>query len=553
MKDPRFPELTPKQISILKEYGTIEECEECTRLFSMSDNQYDFFVILEGSVAIFDPTNDREITTHYKNEFTGDSNMLSNRNAQFHAEASEDAKILRIKPEQLKEVISKYSDISDLLLNAFLLRQETVLNEIEGGVKVIGSGNSNETYAIRDFMEKNHIWYNFLDVDSSEEALHLLEGFNLSKDDLPILISNGSKVCKNPSIDEVARHSGVLMDFEDKVFDLLIIGAGPAGLAGSVYAASEGLSVVLIDDSAPGGQAGKSSKIENYLGFPTGISGSDLANKAYVQAQKFGCNISIPHKAESIEHTGSHFLLCATNGKVIKTKAVMAATGASYRRLPIDNIEKYEGSGVYYSATGMNVSSCKNEQIGIVGGGNSAGQAALFLADHAKDVHIIIRKGTLKGSMSDYLIQRVEAAPNIHLHPFTEVRELHGDNYLEYLTWEKEGKMEEQPISNLFTFIGAKPCTEWLDDLIVTDDKGFIFTGHLIPEDQLSTCAIYDRRGPQSLETSIPGFFAVGDVRKGSVKRVASAVGEGSMAVSQVHQFLRELPIEKKEEQQAKV
>ncbi len=544
MKDPRFPELTVRQIAILKEYGTIEACDDCKRLFSMSDNQFDFFVILRGEVRIFDPTDDKTITTHHKNEFTGDSNMLSNRHAQFHAEAGGDTEVLRIPPTKLKEVIGKYSDISDVLLNAFLLRQETVLNEIEGGIKVIGSGNSNETYAIRDFMEKNHIWYNFLDVDTSEEALHLLESFNLSEEDLPILINSDSKVCKNPSIEEVARHSGVLMDFEDKVFDLLIIGAGPAGLAGSVYAASEGLSVVLIDDTAPGGQAGKSSKIENYLGFPTGISGNDLANRAYVQAQKFGCNISIPHRAESIKHTGNHFLLCASNGKVIKTKAVMAATGASYRQLPIENIEKYEGSGVYYSATGMNVSSCKGEQIGIVGGGNSAGQAALFLAAYAKDVHIIIRGETLKGSMSDYLIQRVEAAKNIHVHNHTQVRELHGKNHLEHIVWEKEGKMEKKNIANLFTFIGAKPCTEWLEDLVVTDDKGFICTGHLIKQEELSACPIYDRRGPQSLETSIPGFFAVGDVRKGSVKRVASAVGEGSMAVSQVHQFLRELPIE---------
>jgi thioredoxin reductase (NADPH) len=321
-------------------------------------------------------------------------------------------------------------------------------------------------------------------------------------------------------------------------------------LAGSVYAASEGLSVVLIDDTAPGGQAGKSSKIENYLGFPTGISGNDLANRAYVQAQKFGCNISIPHRAESIQHTGDHFLLCASNGKVIKTKAVMAATGAAYRQLPLDNIEKYEGSGVYYSATGMNVSQCQGEEIGIVGGGNSAGQAALFLADHAKAVHIILRGKGLKGSMSDYLIQRVDAAENIHLHTHTEVRELHGDNHLESITWEKDGKLEKMPIANLFTFIGAKPCTEWLGDLVVTDDKGFICTGHLLKKEELASCVIYERRGPQSLETSIPGFFAVGDVRKGSVKRVASAVGEGSMAISQIHQYLRELPIEAEEKAQ---
>lgn len=544
MKDPRFPELNAKQISILKKYGTVEQCEDGCLLFERTDNQFDFFVVLKGSVVICDPNNGNEITTHYKNEFTGDNNMLSDRSAQFNAKAGLNTTVLRIAPKKLKEVIGKYSDISDLLLNAFLLRQETVLNEIEGGIKVIGSGNSNETYAIRDFMEKNHIWYNFLDVDTSKEALSLLESFNLCEDDLPILISNGSQVCKKPSIQDVARYSGVLMDFEDKVFDLLIIGAGPAGLAGSVYAASEGLSVVLIDDSAPGGQAGKSSKIENYLGFPTGISGSDLANRAYVQAQKFGCNISIPHRAKSIEHTGSHFVLCASNDKIIKTRAVMAATGAAYRRLPIDNIEKYEGSGVYYSATGMNVSSCKDQEVGIVGGGNSAGQAALFLAAHAKEVHIIIRGETLKGSMSDYLIQRVNAAVNIQVHNHTQVRQLHGDDHLEYLTWEKDGELEDKDIANLFTFIGAKPCTDWLEGLVVTDDKGFICTGHVIPTDKLSSCDIYKQRGPQSLETSIPGFFAVGDVRKGSVKRVASAVGEGSMAVSQVHQFLRELPIE---------
>ena len=312
-------------------------------------------------------------------------------------------------------------------------------------------------------------------------------------------------------------------------------------MAASVYAASEGLSVVTIDSNAPGGQAGKSSKIENYLGFPTGISGSDLANRAYVQAQKFGCNISIPHKAESITHTGEHFILCATNGKVIKSRALLAATGANYRKLPLPNIEQYEGSGVYYSATVMNASSCKNEQIGVVGGGNSAGQAALFLAEHAKEVHVILRGDDLGAKMSDYLVQRIHAAENITVHLHTEVVELRGEHHLESLTLEHDGDKVDVNITHLFTFIGATPCTEWLEDLVVMDEKGFVCTGPGIETDQLSSCAIYQQRKPQSLETSIPGFFAVGDVRRGSVKRVASAVGEGAMAVSQIHQFLGEL------------
>ncbi|RMB63308.1 FAD-binding protein [Dokdonia sinensis] len=543
MKDPRFPELTAKQIRTLKEYGEVKTYDKRTRVFALGDLQYDFFIILKGEVTIEDPYNDNNIiVNHGKNEFTGDSGMLSNRGAQFHAYAKEGTSLIKISPSKLKEAITKHSDVSDVLLSAFLLRQETVLNEFTGGTKLLGSGNSKATYAIRDFMDKNHIWYNFLDTDTSEEAMELLENFQLSEDDLPIMINSESKVCQNPSLDEVARYAGVLMDFEDKIFDVLVIGAGPAGLAASVYAASEGLSVVTIDSSAPGGQAGKSSKIENYLGFPTGISGSDLANRAYVQAQKFGCNISIPHKAESVTHKGDHFEVCASNGKLIRTKAVMAATGANYRQLPIENIEDYEGSGVFYSATGMNAKSCANELVGIVGGGNSAGQAALFIADHAKDVFVILRGDNIGAKMSDYLVQRIEAAPNIHVLLHTEVTQLHGNGHLESvtLTHAQDGD-EQKNITNLFTFIGAKPCTEWMGDLVAMDDKGFICTGSAIQKKDYAACDIYERRQPQTLETSIPGFFAVGDARKGSVKRVASAVGEGSMAVSQVHQFLSEL------------
>jgi thioredoxin reductase (NADPH) len=540
--DSRFPELTQRQIQHLRPYGKEEHFSEDTLVFAVGELNYDFFIVLDGEVSIKNTYDqDSIVVIHKKNEFTGDSSMLSNRSAQFNGIASKGSSLLRIKPKALKEAIGKYSDISDLLLTAFIQRQETMLNEFTGGMKLIGSSSSKSTYVLRDFMEKNHIWHDFLNVDSSDEALQLLENFNLTREDLPLFISADGELCREPSVEKLAEYTGVLMEFGEELFDLLVIGAGPAGLAASVYAASEGLKVVTIDSSAPGGQAGKSSKIENYLGFPTGISGNDLANKAYIQAQKFGCNISIPHKAERVEHNGKHYIVCASNGKVINTKAIIAATGANYRQLPLHNLEVFEGSGVYYSATGMNASSCKNELVGVVGGGNSAGQAALFLAQHAHTVYVIIRGKDLGAKMSDYLVQRIEAAENIMVLRETEVTALRGAHHLEAVGLSTKGKKEtEYGITNLFTFIGAKPCTEWLHGLINTDDRGFIHTGKKVCNDSKLSCAIYSQRDPQSLETNIPGFFAVGDVRQGSVKRVASAVGEGSMAVSQVHQYLSE-------------
>ena len=543
MNDPRFPQLPQGHINILKDYGTIECFNEETILFDIGQLKYDFFVVLQGEIDIIDPSYGQKIIAHHQSqEFSGDSGILSERGSQFKGIAKEGSELIRVSPDRLKEAIAKHSSLSDILLNTFLQRQDAILSEYVGGLKLVGSGNSKEAYAIRDFMDKNYIWYNFLNVDESEEARDLLKNFALGDKDLPLMICHGGHLHMKPTLDQVARFSGVLMDFEDKIFDLLVIGAGPAGLAASVYVSSEGLSVVTIDSNAPGGQAGKSSKIENYLGFPTGISGRDLANKAYLQAQKFGCNISIPHRAESIEHTGNHFILCATNGKVIKTKSIIAATGANYRQLDLENIVKFEGSGVYYSATGMNTSSCKDEIVGVVGGGNSAGQAALFLADYADEVHIILRGDDLGAKMSDYLVQRINASSKIHVQLNCQVVELKGTHHLEEVTLKYTGgEKSKMNMTNLFTFIGAKPCTEWLEGIVATDERGFICTGPGIDQKDLYMCDIYSTRKPQSLETSIPGFFAVGDVRKGSVKRVASAVGEGSMAVSQVHQFLSEL------------
>ena len=542
MTDPRFPVLTQKQISILKESGTITTFEEETAVFEAGDSAYNFYVVLDGEVAIKDPFNGNQVlATHRINEFTGDNSMLSDRSIPFSAYALKGTTVLSITPVQLKEIISRNSDICDVLLTAFIQRQETMLKEFNGGIKVVGPEKSKETYALRDFLEKNHIWHTFLNTDVSEEAQELLHSFGLLNEDLPIVISISGEISKKPTVAEIARKTGVLIEFTDEIFDVLVVGAGPSGLAASVYAASEGLSVITIDGNAPGGQAGKSSKIENYLGFPTGISGNDLANKAYIQAQKFGCTLSIPQKAEKVEYNGSYFTLCASNGKNIKAKSVIAATGANYRRLPVENIEKFEGSGVFYSATGMNASACKNELVGVIGGGNSAGQAALFLADHALEVHVIIRGNDLGAKMSDYLVQRIETTPNIIVHKNSNITQLNGTHYLESLILDTDGKTQVIGISNLFTFIGAKPCTEWLNGMVSMDDKGFIHTGTDVIESEMAESSIYKDRKPQSLETSIPGFYAVGDVRKGSVKRVASAVGEGSMAISQVHQYLAEL------------
>ncbi|MEL6557163.1 MAG: FAD-dependent oxidoreductase [Bacteroidota bacterium] len=543
MKDPKFPQLTPRQVKTLRDYGTVEHFTERTTVFKVGDTSYDFNVVLSGSIDIVDPANqDNLITTHHKNGFSGDSSMLSSRAANVIGYANPDTYLLRIKQDKLKEAISRHSEISDVLLNAFLLRQEAVLADYQGGSKVLGSGNSKETYNILDFLDKNHIWYTFLDTDSSQEAKDLLEHFHITELDLPLLMNDEQEIYIKPSIEQIARCTGVLTEFEDKVFDVCVVGAGPAGLAASVYAASEGLSVVTIDNKAPGGQAGKSSKIENYLGFPTGISGSDLANRAYIQAQKFGCTISIPHTAEKLEHRNNEFWLCATNGKQIRSRTIIIATGASYRRLPVDGIEKYEGSGVYYSATGMNINNCRDATVGIVGGGNSAGQAALFLAKYAKEVKIMIRGGDLGAKMSDYLVQRIEAAENIQVKYYCEVSKLSGEHHLEAIhVTVKDGSSETIEMNNLFTFVGAAPCTEWMEDVVVTDNRGFICTGEALRDHDLSEHAIYQKRRPLQLETSIPGLFAVGDVRNGSTKRVASAVGEGSICISQIHQVLEEL------------
>lgn len=538
MIDPKFPELTNVQVEKLKKYGEIEFYKEPTVVLDFGDRHYDFFVVLTGGIRIIDPDKkDENIAIHTRHQFSGSSSILSHRTVGVCGETLANTQLIRISPENLKSAIAKFSDISDVLLNAFLLREDALKNNVQG-IKLIGSEHSNETYAIRDFMDKNDIWYNFIDSDKEDGLVQLLETFNLKESDLPVLINSQNEISVRPSIDEIGTCTGVRLQLDDDIYDVLVVGAGPAGLAASVYAASEGLKVLTIDSNSPGGQAGKSSKIENYLGFPTGISGRDLANNGYIQAQKFGCTISVPHRVEGIARKEGYYEVNSNNTSILKAKTVIAATGAAYRRLPLEGIEKFEGSGVYYSATSMHANMCKNSEIGIVGGGNSAGQAALFLANHAHKVYVIIRNEDIGAKMSDYLVQRIFACDNIEVLTGSNVVKVDGDTYLEKVEIKQNDTLVPNNINYLFTFVGAKPCTEWLDNIIDTDAKGFVHTGLTICDNALNGESVFKHRKPYTFETSLPGLFAVGDVRSGSVKRVASAVGEGSIVVSDIHKFL---------------
>ena len=538
MIDSKYPELTDIQVEKLKTYGEVEFYKEPTVVLNFGDQHYDFFVVLTGGIRIIDPDKKEDsIAIHRRHQFSGSSSILSHRTVGVCGETLENTQLIRISPEKLKSAISKFSDISDVLLNAFLQREDSLKNNVQG-IKLIGSEHSNETYAIRDFMDKNDIWYNFIDSDKEEGLVQMLATFNLKESDLPVLINSQNDISIRPSIDEIGECTGVRLQLDDEIYDVLVVGAGPAGLAASVYAASEGLKVLTIDSNSPGGQAGKSSKIENYLGFPTGISGRDLANNGYIQAQKFGCTISVPHRVEGIERKDNYYQISSSNTSILKAKTVIAATGAAYRRLPLEGIEKFEGSGIYYSATSMHANMCKNSEIGIVGGGNSAGQAALFLANYAHKVYVIIRNEDIGAKMSDYLVQRIIACENIEVLTGSNVITVEGSTYLEKVEIKKNETLVENDIGYLFTFVGAKPCTEWLDTIIDTDAKGFVHTGLAICDNALSSEPEFSQRKPYTFETSLPGLFAVGDVRSGSVKRVASAVGEGSIVVSDIHKYL---------------
>ena len=534
-----FPILTDEQIDLIAREAESIDFAAGDVLIEEGDGDFCFYVIQAGEIRITESSTgeEREITVHGSGEFTGDIDMLTGHRPFFQATASEDGRALKLGGEALREIIRAHSSLGDLLLNAFIRRRDLLLASDFAGVRVIGSRHSQDTFRIRDFLSRNHVPFTWLDLEKDQGVEALLEQVGVDPDETPIILYGNSKPLRNPSNQQLAEAAGFATQPDDELYDLVVVGGGPAGLATAVYGASEGLKTLVVEESAPGGQASWSSKIENYLGFPTGLSGSELAEKAVIQADKFGVQMLTPFRAQSLEVDGSIKTIALSENETVRTRTVVIATGADYRRLPLDNLEQYEGSSIFYSATSIEASLCQENEVAIVGGGNSAGQAAIFLSDFASCVHIFIRGDSLDRSMSRYLTRRIEQADNIHLSPHTEVTALHGESSLERITVKNNetDKTEEYDVVNLFVFIGAKPHTEWLDGVVEMDDKGFIKTGNDLDNSRRNGST---QRAPYHLETSLPGVFAAGDVRANSVKRVASAVGEGSMAVQFIHQVM---------------
>jgi thioredoxin reductase (NADPH) len=454
--------------------------------------------------------------------------------------------VLAISDESLRHLVQADSEISEIFMRAFILRRMGIVASGQSEAMLLGSRHSPGTLRLQEFLTRNSYPYVSVDIDTDSGVQALLERFHVTIDEIPVLIGRCGRVFRNPSIQQVADFLQMNPEIDDsKVQDLVVVGAGPAGLAAAVYAASEGLDVLVVEANAPGGQAGTSSKIENYLGFPTGISGMALAGRALVQSQKFGANVNVACEARHLRCDRRPYALELSDGRVVQTSTIIIATGAKYREPALANLPNFIGAGIYYAATHLEAKLCENEEIVIVGGGNSAGQAAVFLAGGCRHVHMLVRSEGLAESMSRYLIRRIEENPRITLHTRTQITSLDGTEHLERVGWHNDstGQTEVRDISSVFLMTGAVPNTAWLDGCVALDDKGFVRTGSELHAGDLTKANWLLPRAPYLLETSLPGVFAVGDVRCDSVKRIASAVGEGSICVQFVHRALRELSI----------
>jgi thioredoxin reductase (NADPH) len=536
------PRLTPEQLRRLEPYGTRERFVEGDILFDEGAQNIDFFVVLSGMVDVrqYDGDGFRTVTQPRAGQFIGDPSTLNGRAAVVQAHVAEDSEILRVAPDRFRRVVVEDSELSDRFLRTFLLRRSFQIEQGYGSIKVIGSRFSADTHRLRDFLTKNNQPFIFLDVERDPNVAALLEDFGISPDETPIILDRDREIRKNPSNEGVAHCLGFDTVATEDLCDVIVVGSGPAGLAASVYASSEGLSVMTIDTTAPGGQAGTSSKIENYLGFPTGISGAELAARAAMQAQKFGARMANPVRADKLVPEGANYEVRFADGRSVKGRSVVIATGARYRRLDVPDAERFESSGIYYGATAMESELCVGCDVVVVGGGNSAGQGAVYLAKGARKVHIVIRRDDLADTMSRYLIRRIEETPNIQLHPRSQVTAVFGDHHLKGLEITTKGQSTplRLDVPHLFLFLGALPCTDWLQGTVVMDARGFVKTGADLSPEELAEARWPGEAPPTLFETSLPRVYAVGDARCGSVKRVASAVGEGSIVVQFIHRAL---------------
>jgi thioredoxin reductase (NADPH) len=537
--------LTAAQIERIAAHGRRRRVARGDVLVNAGDAVIPFFVVESGQIEAVQPSRDTEklVAVVGPGQFTGEVTLISGRRALVRIRARESGGLIQLDREHLLRLVQTDLELGEILMRAFILRRVELIAQGFGDAVLVGSSHCAGTLRIKEFLTGNGHPYGYIDLDRDPGVQELLDRLHVTLADVPLLICRGDVVLRNPSNQQVAECLG-FNDAIDRthVRDVVVIGAGPAGLAAAVYAASEGLDVLVLESNAPGGQAGASSRIENYLGFPTGISGRELAARAYSQAQKFGAQVMIANAAARLGCERRPYAIEVENGPRVPARTVIIATGAEYRRLALDNLSRFEGMGVYHGATFIEAQLCRGEEVIVVGGGNSAGQAAVYLAQTARRVHVLIRSSGLAESMSRYLIRRIEDHPAIDLRPYTELAALEGDTHLERVRWRdnRTGNVETRDIRHVFVMTGAGPCTRWLEGCLVLDPNGFIKTGPDLTPEELAAARWPLARAPHLLETSRPGVFAVGDVRGGNIKRVASAVGEGSIAVAFVHQVLRE-------------
>jgi thioredoxin reductase (NADPH) len=525
-----FAGLSEGMLVRLKVCSSEMSCDAGRLLFKRGERDVDMFVVLNGQLEIDDldePGNGQVIAVLRRGQFTGELDLLDNRPTLVTCRAKTRAKVLRVDRDALRRLMRSDAEIAEVVMQACIGRRFDLVRHATGGVLLLGLEHSADTIRLQRFLTRNGFPFQIFNPEKDDDAESLIRAFELNSEELPVVVLPDRTVLRNPTTPQLADELQ-LTDFRDfdSIYDVAVVGAGPAGLAAAVYAASEGLSTAVIEGTAPGGQAGTSSRIENYLGFPTGVSGQELSERSQIQAQKFGARFMISRDVSAISKEAGQHTLILSDGETIRARAIVIATGARYQRLSVPDYDRFEYQGIHYAATAMEAGLCQQDEVAVVGAGNSAGQAALFLSRTADRVHLLVRGTGLNATMSDYLIQRIMASRTISLHLETEIVGLTGDDRLREVTWldKATAKTETRTIGNVFVMIGARPRSDWLRDVLLRDAKGFIITG-------------IEANSRSAYGTSLDGVFAVGDVRSGSVKRVASAVGEGSAVISEVHQF----------------
>ena len=538
-----FPTLTAEQVARVAARGRRLSVQRGDVLIAAGQQHYSFFVVTAGRLDVVrDPgTGEELVTSHGAGQLTGEVNLLTGRRALVTIRVAEEGEVIELSRDDFLLLVQTDAELSEIFMRAFILRRVTLIARGFGDVVLLGSSYSPGTLRVKEFLSRNGHPYTYVDLDDETAVQEILDRFHVDVADVPVVICRGEAVLRNPTNEEIADCLGFneAID-ESRIRDVVVIGAGPSGLAAAVYAASEGLDVLVLESNSPGGQAGTSSRIENYLGFPTGISGQELAGRAFTQAEKFGAQLMIAKRATRLQCDRRPYAVEIENGVLVTARTVIIATGAEYRTLPVRDLTRFHGAGVYYAATPIESQLCRGEDVIVVGGGNSAGQAAVFLSQIAKRVIMLVRSEGLAESMSRYLVRRIEQSPSIDLRTGSEIVAVEGGSHLERVRWRSGSEEFGESVRHIFIMTGAVPATAWLARCVVLDANGFIKTGPDLSRDDLGAAQWPLARAPLLFETSLPRVFAVGDVRSGNVKRVASAVGEGSIAVRLVHEVLHE-------------